>query len=441
MRQFLALLVLAFVLGGCSKTEPEATDANRSAAESVELVQPEKLSVALKQFVDSGQLIGTSALVFEKGREAYFGAFGLADREAQQPMKRDTLVRIYSMTKPVTGVALMTLYDEGKFQLDDPIEKYAPEFANLRVYAGNDAAGKPKYETLSRPVTIRDLMRHTAGLTSGNNDTSPVGDLFRAADPMDLNNTLAEMAKKLGSVPLLYQPGTRWLYSPAVDVQAYLVEILSGMPFDQYLQKRIFDPLRMVDTRYTLAEQDRSRLASVYLRSDDGAFTAFTDDNAIRVNEKQWPMHPGGYGLVTTLDDFMRFARMLLNEGELDGARVLSAQAVRLMSTNAMPAEVTDTSWLPSKGTVGFGIDFAVRTAPPANAEEASGAVGEFFWDGYANTLFWVDPKNEIAAVLFTQYVPFGKVPLHKTFRDIIYENDPEASALNKPPASQTPST
>jgi CubicO group peptidase (beta-lactamase class C family) len=144
--------------------------------------------------------------------------------------------------------------------------------------------------------------------------------------------------------------------------------------------------------------------------------------------------------LVSTLDDYMRFSRMLLNEGELDGMRILSAEAVRLMRTNAMPAEVTDTSWLPSKGQVGFGIDVAVRIAPPANREEASGAVGEFFWDGYANTLFWVDPANDIAAVLFTQYVPFGKVPLHKAFRDAIYEQHPEASALTKAAPARTSS-
>ena len=392
--------------------------------------------------MQSGQLIGASALVFEKGREAYFGAFGLADREDKKPMQRDTIVRIYSMTKPITGAALMVLFDEGKFQLDDPIEKHAPEFANLRVYAGTEANGKPKLEALQRPVTIRDLMRHTAGLTSGNpgTDASPIGALYRAADPTRLDNTLEQMAKEIAQVPLLYQPGTRWLYSPAVDVQAFLVERLSGQRYDEFLRTRILDPLKMADTRYTLRTDDRARLAQIYTRADDGTFSVLTDDNAVRINEKEWAMKPGGYGLVTTLDDFMRFARMLLNEGELDGARVLSAKAVELMRTNAMPPEVTDTSWLPSKGRVGFGIDVAVRIAPPANSAEASGAVGEYFWDGFGNTLFWVDPKNELAAVLFTQYVPFGRVPLHKNFRDAIYELDQEASALNKPAQEEDPS-
>lgn len=240
---------------------------------------------------------------------------------------------------------------------------------------------------------------------------------------------------------MLYQPGTRWLYSPAVDVQAFLVERLSGERYDEYLRKHIFDPLQMTDTRYVVPPEDRQRLATVYTRSEDGEFTPLTDDPVIRINEAESPLKPGGWGLVSTLDDYMRFSRMLLNEGELDGVRVLSPEAVRLITTNAMPPEVTDTSWLPSKGQVGFGIDVAVRIAPPANRDEASGAVGEFFWDGLANTLFWVDPANDIAAVLFTQYVPFGKVPLHKTFRDAIYEGDPEASALTKPLPGAQPSS
>lgn len=425
-----ALLTAALMLAGCGKVPAPSDTPSEAEATRAKLVDPAALGSTLSGFVESGALIGTSALVYERGEEVFFGAYGLADREAQRPMQRDTLVRIYSMTKPITGVALMTLYDEGKFQLDDPLAKYAPEFANLQVYAGTDEQGKAIFEIPKRAPTIRDVMRHTAGFSPGQDDTSPVGEMYRAADPTNLNNTLAEMAKRIGSLPLLYQPGTRWLYGPSVDVQAFLVERLSGESFDAFVQKRILDPLRMTNTRYTLRDEDRAKLAMIYRRSDDGAFTPFTDDDVVRLNEKKWPLTPGGWGFVSTLDDYMRFARMLLNDGELDGARVLSAEAVELMRTNAMPAEVTDTSWLPSKGQVGFGIDFAVRIAPPANSEEASGAVGEFFWDGYANTLFWVDPANDIAAVLFTQYIPFGKVPLHKAFRDAVYARDPVASAL-----------
>jgi CubicO group peptidase (beta-lactamase class C family) len=185
----------------------------------------------------------------------------------------------------------------------------------------------------------------------------------------------------------------------------------------------------MKNTRYVLRPDDYARLAALYDWHEDGSLSRVPDETAFHFNGRDWPMKPGSFGLVSTLDDYMRFARMLQNGGELDGHRILKPETVRLMATDAMPAEVTDKSWLPTKGSVGFGIDFAVRTRPPADAQEASGAVGEFFWDGAADTLFWVDPRNRITAVLFTQYRPFGKVPLHKAFRDAVYGAIPEALA------------
>ncbi len=398
------------------------------AAFAANLIDKARVDAALNGFIESRALVGVSALVYEDGQEVYFGSFGQADREAGKPMTRDTLVQIFSMTKPVTGVALMSLYEAGKFQLDDPVAQYLPEFANLRVYAGIDPHGEVIYEALRRPLTIRDLTRHTAGFYAGI-DHTPVAEIYRAANPTDKTNTLAQEAKKLGSLPLLFQPGTRWLYGPSVDVQAYLVERLSGMPFDKYLESRIFKPLAMKNTRYVLRPQDHARIAAVYEWREDGSLTRDPDDLALEFNGRDWPLKPGSFGLVSTLDDYMRFALMLQNGGELAGTRILKAETVRLMATDAMPEQVTDTSWLPSKGQVGFGIDFAVRTRPPANAQEASGAVGEFFWDGAADTLFWVDPKNKITAVLFTQYHPFGKVPLHKAFRDAVYRAIPDALA------------
>jgi CubicO group peptidase (beta-lactamase class C family) len=397
-------------------------------AQSAAKIDKAKIDAALGGLVASKALVGVSALVYQDGHEAYFGAFGQADREAGKPMARDTMAQIFSMTKPITGVALMSLYEEGKFQLDDPVSRYLPEFADLRVYAGIDAHGEVVYELPRRPVTIRDITRHTAGLYGGT-DHVPVGEIYRAADPTNPANTLAEEAKKLGSVPLLYQPGTRWLYGPSVDVQALLVERLSGMPFDQYLQQRIFTPLGMTSTRYVLQPEDWARLAAMYDWHEGGSLTREPDATAFEFNSRDWPAKPGSYGLLSTLDDYMRFARMLQNGGILDGRRILKSETVRLMATNAMPPEATDISWLPTKGRVGFGIDFAVRILPPADAREASGAVGEFFWDGAADTLFWVDPKNKITAVLFTQYKPFGKVPLHKAFRDAVYAGFPEALA------------
>ena len=425
----LASLCLALAFAGPADAAPPAPAGDGHAG--VARIDPARIDRALEGYVQSGKLPGVSALVYQDGREAYFGAFGQADREAGRPMARDTLVQVFSMTKPVTGVALMQLWEQGRFQLDDPVAKYLPEFAGIRVYAGTDVHGQPLLEAPRRAPTIRDLMRHSAGLVEGNGAAGPVGELYRKADPENLDHTLAEEVRRIASVPLLYQPGTRWVYSPAVDVQARLVEVLSGQPFDAYLQQHVFDPLRMRDTRYTLRDADRPRMAALYMRSDDGLMTRAADAEALKLNGRKRALTPGSWGLVSSLDDYMRFSRMLLEGGELDGARILQPATIRLMASDALPASIgtTERSWLPSKGQVGFGIDFAVRTASPASAREASGEVGEFFWDGAANTLFWVDPVNRIAAVLFAQWLPPGSMPLHKAFRDAVYADDSSAAA------------
>jgi CubicO group peptidase (beta-lactamase class C family) len=394
------------------------------------VIEPAAIDAALRSLVESRRIVGVSALVYQGDREAYFGAFGMADRENNKPMARDTVVQIYSMTKPVTGVALMMLYERGKFQLDDPLDLYAPEFADQKVYAGLDEAGQPKYEPLKRKITIRDVLRHTAGFCNEGDQTA-VGEIYRKIDPRAYTNTLPEFAAKFAQVPLAYQPGTRWVYSNAVDVQAYLVQKISGVPFDRFLDLHIFRPLEMGSTRFTIlpTDADRPKLAAVYLRNEDGSFARQPDEEAYRFNGQPWPLKPGNFGLVSTLDDYMKFARMLRDGGKYGRARILKPETVKLMATDAMPKEVTDKMFLPSKGQVGFGIDFAIRIAPPKDANEASGAVGEFFWDGKLSTLFWVDPKNDIAAVLFTQMDPFDRVHLHKAFRDAVYRNDPIALA------------
>ena len=400
------------------------------AAPTPPLVDPAVIDSALKSMIDSQKVIGVSALIFERGKESYFGAFGLADRENNKPMARDTIVQIFSMTKPVTGVALMQLYERGKFELDAPLSTYLPEFAQVQVYAGLDASGQPKYEAPKRPISVRDILRHTAGL-NGDGAPAAVSAIYRQVDPRNRNNALPEVVARMATVPLAYQPGTQWKYSDAVDVQAYLVQKISGVPFDEYLKLHIFRPLGMTTTRFTIlpTDPDRPQLAALYTRNEDGTFTRQSDEEAYAFNSAAWPLKPGSFGLVSTLDDYSKFARMLLGGGKLGRARILRPETVKLMATDVMPKEVTDKSWLPSKGQVGFGIDFAVRIAPPKDAQESSGAVGEFFWDGAASTLFWVDPKNDIAAVLFTQMRPFDKVKLHKTFRDAVYRNDPVALA------------
>ena len=387
-----------------------------------------RIDGTLKSFIDSNKIAGVSALIFEKGKEVYYNAYGYADREAKIPMERNTIVRIYSMTKPVTGVALMTLYDKGLFQLDDPLSKYAPEFADMKVFKGVDASGNLLVEPVKRPITIRDITRHTAGFAG--TDIPGLAELARKADAMNPANTLKEMAKKLASLPLAFHPGDQWSYGPSVDVQAFLVERISGKPYDQYLQENIFGPLGMKDTRYVVAETNMKRFAALYNRSNDGVLSRAPDAQANAFNTKNWALKPGGFGLTSTLDDYMKFAQMLVHKGKLGKATILKPATVKLMATSHLSDTISQRMWLPSKGSVGFGIDFAVRTRPPASKDENNGVVGEFFWDGAASTLFWVDPVNELTAVLFTQLMPFDKVKLHKSFRDAIYGVfEPKATA------------
>jgi CubicO group peptidase (beta-lactamase class C family) len=245
-------------------------------------VDPAHVTQTLKSFTDAGKLVGASALVIQDGKEVYFGAFGYADREAGRAMARDTIVSIYSMTKPITGTALMALWEAGKFRLDDPVAKYIPELANVKVYAGLDASGAPILVAPNRPMTIRDLTRHTAGLTYCGGDNLPVlKPQCDAADPLALTHSLDDFAKALGTLPLEYQPGEKWRYSFAVDVQALLVQRLSGMPFAQYVQEKVLTPLHMNDTGFYVPPEKRDRLAAIYNIDADGKFTRKTDDKSI----------------------------------------------------------------------------------------------------------------------------------------------------------------
>ncbi len=377
-----------------------------------------RIDSALATMVADGRAAGASALVWHKGHEAYFGAGGFADREAKRGMARDTIVQIYSMTKPVTGVALMQLWEQGRFGLDDELGRYLPEFAAVRVHAGKDASGVDQYRPPARAITIRDLMRHSAGF-GGPGDDSPVAAAYRAANPGAIDRDLSELGRRLASVPLQYDPGERWYYGIAVDVQALLVEKLSGRPYAEYVKEEILRPLGMKDTAWRQPDTSWSRFAALYIKRD-GVLQRQDDSTTRALNFVDNRLKPGGYGLASTLDDYMRFARMLLGEGTLGGVRILKPSTVRLMATDQLDPRARERQWLPGKGQVGFGFDFAVRTGRPVTPEENRGAVGEFFWDGAATTLFWVDPANDLAAVFFVQTQPFD-MTLHRDIRAAVY--------------------
>ena len=412
-----------FILAAVAATllaVPAAPALARQAVPALEAPAPVKIDkaridAALKAMVDSGRAVGVSALVWKDGQERYFGTAGMADREGGKPMRRDTLVQIFSMTKPVTGVALMQLWEQGKFGLDDPLSRYLPEFADMKVIDGQGGV-----RPAARPIVVRDILRHTAGFSYGMRDTAADA-AFKSADVLGLDHDLAEFSRRLAATPLMFDPGERWSYSAAVDVQARLVEVLSGQPFEAYVRAHILDPLGMKDTAWTQPEAAFARLAAVYNKGADGKLAREDSAETRRLNfDPARRLTMGGAGLVASIDDYARFTRMLLGGGTLEGVKILNPSTVRLMATDHLDARVTDRWWLPGKGSVGFGFDFAVRTRQPQTAAENRGAVGEFFWDGRDSTLFWVDPVNKLTAVFFVQTYPFDGT-LHHDFREAVY--------------------
>lgn len=420
MRASKIALALLLPVAACASAASASAQAPAASVQGV-TIDTARIDAVLQQMIDSGRAVGTSALIWQDGREVYFGAAGMADRAVNRPMRRDTIAQIYSMTKPVTGVALMQLWEQGRFRLDDPIAEYLPEYAKMRVYAGKDAAGQPHYVAAHRPITVRDILRHSAGFAYGAGPT-PAHDAYVAADPLALTNTLAEMSRRLASAPLLFQPGTRWEYSIAVDVQAALVEKLSGQPFATYVRAHILEPLKMGETAWRQPDDRLPRFAAMNVRKG-GKLVQQDADEARALNFQDHALTPGGFGLASTLDDYQRFARMLVNQGELDGVRILKPATVRLMATDQLDPAIGERAWLPGKGAVGFGFDFAVRKRQPQTADENRGAVGEFFWDGAASTLFWVDPANKLTAVFFVQTLPYDGT-LHRDFRAAVYGPD-----------------
>ncbi len=413
---FLSTIVLFLF---CCKQGPDSPETS-STSTIIDDSASARINALFEDLVTSNNVGGISALIYEKGEEVYYNAKGFQNKEKGIPMQRNTLIQIWSMTKPLVGTALMTLYEDGKFDLDDSLAMHLPEYSNMKVFTGVNDDGSLKLENTNRPITVRDITRHTAGFAN-NGRMEGLGPLYQEADMMNRNNTLQDFSQKLAALPLMFQPGTQWAYGRCVSVQAVLVERLSGMPFYDYLRSEVLAPLGMDDTRYYVPPEDQDRLSAVYFRAGEGELEQQPDSQSLAYNTQEWPMTPGGYGLTSTLDDYMKFARMLLNEGTFNGAKILEPETVRLMATNHLDESVTERMWLPDRGQVGFGINFAVRLAPPIDGDENNGVVGEFFWDGAASTLFWVDPTNDLAAVMLVQLFPYDKIKLHNRFRDAVY--------------------
>ncbi len=357
----------------------------------------DKMDAGMQDIVDKKGLSGVVTLVARRGKVVQHKAYGFQDLDKQTPMRTDTIARIYSMTKPVTGVAMMILYEEGKWKPSDPIAKHIPEFAGLKVFAG-EKDGQVLLEDPVHPPTMGELMSHTAGFTYGLFGATPVDKLYQAANPLaqpNLNAFIATMAK----LPLLYQPGTRWVYSVSVDIQGYLVEKLSGKTFPEFLRTRIFEPLGMVDTAFYVPAEKLSRVATIYAYDKAKAGLAPAPGEVTVTSPPGLPS--GGGGLYGTAADYFRFAQMLLNGGELDGDRILKKASVDMMRTNVLSEQVLNSKsgigpaqFSPAQG---FGYDFAVVLDPDAAKRQVG--KGSYWWWGIAGTWFWIDPTNNVVFV------------------------------------------
>jgi CubicO group peptidase (beta-lactamase class C family) len=359
--------------------------------------------------IERERVPGAVALVARRGRLGYFESFGRADAASGAPMAKDTIFRIYSMTKPITSVAAMMLWEDGRFLLSDPIAKYLPDLSRLDVAADRD--GEIERVPALRAVTIQDLLRHTSGLTYEFRGSGPVHKMYRSAKIDSRAQSSADQVATLGRMPLLYQPGTRWEYGRSTDVVGRLVEVLSGQKLSAFFEQRILAPLGMVDTAFHVPPRHHSRLAEAFGRDPDSGVT-------VQLLEVRDPpnFESGGGGLVSTAADYARFLQMLLNGGTLDGRRLLSRKTVELMTADHLgPITGAPDLLLPGHG---FGLGFAVRLH--AGIAHVPGSIGQYFWGGLAGTTFWIDPAEQLFALMLIQ-APGLRDYYRTLFRDLVY--------------------
>ena len=410
-------------------------------------INPEKLGLSKEKlmamenffkekYIQNGKLAGIQTLVARKGKVVHFKSTGLRDVENNKKIEKDTIFRIYSMTKPITSVALMQLFEQGLFQLADPVSKFLPEFKNPKVFL---SGSYPHFMTspAEREITIRDLLTHTAGLTYGFHYRTNVDHAYRKVwsgprgdntdfsfPPLDLEN----FSKSIASLPLEFSPGDKWNYSVATDICGRLVEVLSDMTLDAYFSKYIFKPLKMKDTSFYVPKNKLSRFAACYERTPK-EYLKLQDFGDAKSGYSSMPLHlSGGGGLVSTTEDYFNFCQMLLNGGLFEGKRLLSRKTIELMTSNHLPGN-QDMVTMGSEGSfseirykgVGFGLGFGVNI--DLADTQNSGSVGSYNWGGAASTFFWVDPKEELICILMTQLMPSGYYPIRMQMQSMVYSS------------------
>ena len=410
----------------CDDSLPSLTASPHEVGLSAERL--ERISSAAQGFIDEGQLAGAVTVVARRGKVAHFEAYGMMDIEADKPMQKDTIFRIYSMTKPIAAVGVMMLCEEGKLTLDAPASTYLPELSRMQVAQDADANVFTPVET-DREMTVQDLMQHTAGLPGaarymGGN--TAVDKLYRKAGLDRLHEcNLQELVKRLGTIPLLYQPGTKWHYSIAADVLGRLIEVTSGQPFDQFLAERIFQPLGMIDTGFYVPAEKIDRLAGMYgpkptggLQTIDAPAGGTGHISKTSFTKKPRFLSAGG-GLVSTASDFARFCLMLSGKGTLSGKRLMKAESVELMTRNHLPQHLIPLDKKPEDryGGLGFGLGVSVRVQQTDWVRASQ--IGEYGWIGGTSTEFWISPRDELVTITLAQHIPFS--PLSHTVKPMVY--------------------
>jgi CubicO group peptidase (beta-lactamase class C family) len=399
----------------------QGDELGRSDPESVGVSSQrlQRLDDAMQAQIDAGRKAGIAVIIARRNKIIHERAFGYAELESKTPLQLDAYFRVYSMTKPIVSVALLMLFEEGKFQLTDPLEQYIPAMKDVKVYAGEDDAGNMMLEAPKRKITIQDVFRHTAGFSygalTGAPPTNPVERAYvDAGVSYDKLESLRELAEdKMPGLPLLYQPGQRWAYSFAHDVQAYLVEYFSGMSIDRFLHDRICEPLGMHDTFFGEPASGGPRSTTIYGPMDSNGLSIV--DRPLGFPHSRFGEHPfGGAGLSMTLMDYAKFAQMLLNGGEFNGTRILGRKTVELMTANHLPPGM-DIGW--AGWGYGLGVSVCISPAESGNL----GSVGQFGWGGAATTWFIVDPQEELVTLVFAQYVPIDFAFINR-FRTLVYQ-------------------
>ncbi|HEY4366586.1 MAG TPA: serine hydrolase domain-containing protein [Steroidobacteraceae bacterium] len=379
----------------------------------------------LSRYIDAGKLPGALTLIQRRGELAHYSALGQMDVERQRPLTTDTIFRIYSMTKPLTSVAFMMLVEDGVVALDEPVHRHIPQWRDLGVYDGG-FIGSFKTHRAQRPMLMIDLLRHTSGLTYGFQQRTNVDAAYRRLRLDEFNGpgTLEGLIEGLSTLPLEFSPGSVWNYSVSTDVLGYLIGVLSGRPFEQFLLERILKPLGMHDTGFSVPHEQAPRLAACYAATPDGRMR-LQDDPQRSPYLKPPTFVSGGGGLVSTSNDYLRFCQMLLNGGTLDGTRILSPKTLQLMTSNHLPGgkdlpelSVSMFSETTYSG-IGFGLGFSVTTSPTRAL--LPGSEGDFSWGGMASTYFWVDPREELIVIFMTQLMPSTVYPIRRELRTLVY--------------------